>query len=34
MDILIKLMSVISLILVPILIECTPLWDVIMSMIN
>ncbi|MBQ3001116.1 MAG: sodium-translocating pyrophosphatase [Bacilli bacterium] len=34
MDILIKLMSVISLILVPILIECTPLWDVIMSILN
>lgn len=31
MDILIKLMSVISLILVPVLIELTPLWDVIVQ---
>ena len=31
MDILIKLMSVISLILVPVLVELTPLWDVIVD---
>ena len=31
MDILIKLMSVISLILVPILVELTPLWDIIVE---
>jgi K(+)-stimulated pyrophosphate-energized sodium pump len=31
MDILIKLMSVISLILVPVLVELTPLWDVIVA---
>ena len=31
MDILIKLMSVISLILVPVLVELTPLWDVIVK---
>ena len=31
MDILIKLMSVISLILVPILIELTPLWNIIVE---
>ena len=31
MDILIKLMSVISLILVPVLVELTPLWDVIVN---
>ena len=32
MDILIKLMSVISLILVPVLVKCTSLWDFIMSL--
>ena len=31
MDILIKLMSVISLILVPVLIKITPLWDIIVN---
>ena len=31
MDILIKLMSVISLILVPVLVELTPLWDIIVN---
>ena len=31
MDILIKLMSVISLILVPVLVKVTPLWDVIVE---
>ena len=32
MDILIKLMSVISLILVPVLVELTPLWDIIVKL--
>ena len=31
MDILIKLMSVISLILVPVLVELTPLWNIIVE---
>ena len=31
MDILIKLMSVISLVLVPVLVELTPLWDIIVE---
>ena len=31
MDILIKLMSVISLIIVPVLVELTPLWDIIVN---
>lgn len=34
MDILIKLMSVISLILVPVLTELTPLWDIIVKFFN
>lgn len=34
MDILIKLMSVISLILVPVLVECTSLWDFIINLLN
>jgi len=32
MDILIKLMSVISLILVPVLVELTPLWDFVVKL--
>jgi len=31
MNILIKLMSVISLILVPVLVEITPLWDIVVK---
>lgn len=34
MDILIKLMSVISLIIVPVLLKVTPLWDLIIKLIN
>ncbi len=33
MDILIKLMSVISLVLVPVLVKCTSLWDLIVSLL-